>query len=558
MSTTRRIIAGIVAAYLLLVLADRFVVVELFVRRCGLPFLLACGVALAAFAAGSFAKKDIATRFLVGYPIFGAVCFLVACVGANVWVLGTLLALFAVAGCWLLVAGRDELTSDQQPATSNWLLFLPILVLAQAPPSSLDELAYHLAIPHAWLLEGRAIDLPLISHSYFPLGIESADLPLLAILGALDGGIASHFLHLFAAIAATVVIQRRTQSALVTAAIITTPALLITAGWSLVDWPLLGICAVLFEEDDPRTVAAAVGAGLLTKYTFVPFAILVLLFTRKYRGAWWGAAIGSVFFVRNLILTGNPVAPFLQRGTHFAGYRGTPFLSEYVFDPKFFDEALGASLLTTAAMATTLAAGALAIAGVALAVLAPSSRLLVPFFGVAAMTARPDRRWLRALLAIAIALQLVLVAVYVERTGAFGLISGRLSDDEYLRRSRRSYDGIAWLNQTLPPTSRTLVVGLNETYWFERRVRGGGNFDGERVSHYLESPTPDALRLRLGKDGITHVAIFNLPVPTEVASKTTERETLLSPGARKSVAELLDRYASSVTSRGDVTLFTLR
>lgn len=556
MSTTRRIIAGIVAAYLLLVLADRFVVVELFVRRCGLPFLLACAVALAAFAAGSFAKKDIATRFLVGYPIFGAVCFLVACVGANVWTLGVLLTVFAVAGCWLLVASRREWTFGG----SCWalLLFLPILVLAQAPPSSLDELAYHLAIPHAWLLEGRAIDLPLISHSYFPLGIESSDLPLLAILGTLDGGIASHFLHLFAAIAATVVIQRRTQSALVTAAIITTPALLITAGWSLVDWPLLGICAVLFEEDDPPTVAAAVGAGLLTKYTFVPFAILALLFTRKYRGAWWGAAIGSVFLVRNLILTGNPVAPFLQRGTHFAGYRGTPFLSEYVFDPKFFDEALGASLLTTAAMATTLAGGALAIAGVALAVLAPSSRLLVPFFGVAAMTARPDRRWLRALLAIAIALQLVLVVVYVERTGAFGLISGRLSDDEYLRRSRRSYDGIAWLNQTLPPASRTLVVGLNETYWLQRRVRGGGNFDGERVSHYLESPTPDALRLRLGKDGITHVAIFNLPLPTEVASKAAERETLLSPGARKSVAELLDRYASSVTSRGDVTLFTLR
>lgn len=562
MSTARRFAAGLVAAYLLLVLADRFVLVELFVRRCGLPLLAALAVALAAIGAGSFAKRDAATRLLVGYPIFGAICFLFALVKASAWVFAPLVVVFAALGAWQTMR-RTGSPAGPGPAGEpalrfTLLLFLPILVLAQAPPSSLDELAYHLAIPHTWLLEGRAIDLPLISHSYFPLGIESADMPLLAILGPLGGGIASHFLHLLAAIAAALIIHRKAQSMLVTAAIITTPALLITAGWSLVDFPLLGICAVLFEEEDERTIAAAIGAGLLTKYTFIPFALIVLLIARRYRGALVGAAIGSVFFLRNLILTWNPIAPFFQRGTpHFIGYRA-PLLSEYVFDARFFDEALGASLLTAAALATTLAAGALAVFGVVLFLLAPSSRLLVPFFGVAAMTARPDRRWLRALIAVAVAVQLVLVVVYVERTGAFALINGRLSEEEYLRASRRSYDGIAWLNQTLPPQSRTLVVGLNETYWFERRVRGGGNFDGERVSHYLDAATPDALRLRLAKDGITHVAVFNLPLETAVARKLEERQTTLSPAARRSVADLLDRYAASVTSRGDVTLFALR
>jgi hypothetical protein len=554
MSTTRRIVAGIIAAYLLLVLADRFVLLELFVRRCGLPMLAACAVALAAIGAGSFAKRDVATRLLVGYPIFGAVCFLFGLIKASVWTLGPLVVVLAGVGVW-----RSWEDGLKPVLRFPWLLFLPILVLAQAPPSSLDELAYHLAIPHTWLLEGRAIELPLISHSYFPLGIESADMPLLAVLGPLSGGIASHFLHLLAAIAAAVVIQRKAQSLLVTTAILTTPALLITAGWSLLDFPLLGICAVLFDEDDERTIAAAIGAGLLTKYTFIPFALIVLLITRRWRGALWGAAIGSVFFLRNLVLTWDPIAPFFQPGMpRFIGYRGAPYLSDYVFDPRFLDEALGASLLTGAALATTLAAGTLAAFGVVLFLLAPSSRLLLPYFGVAAMTARPDRRWLRALIAIAVAVQLVLVVVYVERTGAFAVISGRLSDEEYLRGARRSYDGITWLNQTLPPMSRTLVVGLNETYWFERRVRGGGNFDGERVSHYLEAATPDALRLRLAKDGITHIAVFNLPLPTEVARKAEERQTTLSPAARKSVAELLDHYAASVTSRGDVTLFALR
>src|ERR1051325_10860049 len=541
MSTTRRIVAGIIAAYLLLVLADRFVLLELFVRRCGLPMPAACAVAVAAIGAGSFAKRDVATRLLVGYPIFGAVCFLFGLIKASVWTLGPLVVVLAGVGVW-----RSWEDGLKPVLRFPWLLFLPILVLAQAPPSSLDELAYHLAIPHTWLLEGRAIELPLISHSYFPLGIESADMPLLAVLGPLSGGIASHFLHLLAAIAAAVVIQRKAQSLLVTTAILTTPALLITAGWSLLDFPLLGICAVLFDEDDERTIAAAIGAGLLTKYTFIPFALIVLLITRRWRGALWGAAIGSVFFLRNLVLTWDPIAPFFQPGMpRFIGYRGAPYLSDYVFDPRFLDEALGASLLTGAAVATTLAAGTLAAFGVVLFLLAPSSRLLLPYFGVAAMTARPDRRWLRALIAIAVAVQLVLVAVYVERNCAFTVISGRLSDEEYLRGARRSYDGITWLNQTLPPMSRTLVVGLNETYWFERRVRGGGNFDGERVSHYLEAATPDALRLRLAKDGITHIAVFNLPLPTEVARKAEERQTTLSPAARKSVAELLDHYAAS-------------
>src|SRR5439155_15856042 len=92
-----------------------------------------------------------------------------------------------------------------------------------------------------------------------------------------------HVLHLLAAVATAIVIQRRTRSLLVTAAILSTPALAITAGWSLVDWPLLGVCAVLFtalEGDDERTIAATIGAGLLTKYTFIPFALIVLLIPR--------------------------------------------------------------------------------------------------------------------------------------------------------------------------------------------------------------------------------------------------------------------------------------
>src|SRR5207237_6988639 len=138
-------------------------------------------------------------------------------------------------------------------------------------------------------------ELPLLSHSYFPLGIESADLPLLAALDT-GGGIASHFVHLAAAIAAAFLIHRLTKrNLLATAAIVTTPALALTAGWSLTDYPLLGIITALvlaLDAGDDATIAASVGAGLLTKYTFIPLAVIALLAPRRWRPALPGLPIG--------------------------------------------------------------------------------------------------------------------------------------------------------------------------------------------------------------------------------------------------------------------------
>jgi hypothetical protein len=137
-------------------------------------------------------------------------------------------------------------------------------------------------------------------------------------------------------------------------------------------------------------------------------------------------------------------------------------------------------------------------------------------------------------------------------------LTGKLSDDAYLQQARPSFAAVNWLNRTLPRDSRTLVVGLNETYWFEREVRGGGNFDSPRISAYLTANTPEALRERLRRDGITHVAIVALPVPTRVSAKAEERQTRLDPPAQRTLSMMLDREAANVASRDSVTLFTLR
>jgi hypothetical protein len=564
----------LLALFAILTLLDRFVLVELLVRRTGLPLLVAGAESLAILAVGALLRRtkrlDVPVDFLIGYPVFGTLCFLVGLLKISSWTMIPLVAVLALAGVALLLMRFAEETPEAttEPAPIHLTGFLAVMavlacgfVAAQAPPSSLDEVAYHLAVPHTWALEGRAIELPLLSHSYFPLGIESADLPSLTLLGATGGGIASHFLHLFAAIAVALLIARRTESWLAAAAIVTTPALAITAGWSLVDWPLVGLFVVLWialEGDDTRTASAATVAGLLVKYTFLPFAAMLWVLRRRIPS--WVVVFGLVFFVRNLILTGNPIAPFFSGDEpHVIGYRALA-LADYVFEGSFIDESLGAALLVLAPFTAGLLPLATLAAAAALFLLAPSSRILVPFLVVPAVSAAPvlRRRVVAALVVIAVVVQTFLVVWFTGRGGAFSLLAATATEEEFLRKQRASHASVEWLNQSLPAGSRPLIVGLNETYWFAQPVRGGGNFDGVRISRYLDLPNIDAVRERLRRDGITHVAVITVPVTTKDAVKREERQTTLSPSAQKMLARMLDRYASSVLSRGNATLFTLK
>jgi hypothetical protein len=555
---TRRVVAFAVAAYLLLVFADRFVLVELLIRRTAIPFLLASAVGLACLGAGFLArrKREMAMNFAIGYPIFGTACFLVGCMKIATWTMWPLVVLFAIAGVWSLVEDSRPRLSLSVPPIAVIIVLILGFIAAQAPPHSLDELAYHLAVPWSWVKEGRAIDLPLISHSYFPLGVESADLPLLAAAGATHGGIASHFLHLFAAIAAVALINDR----FVAAAIASAPVLAVTAGWSLVDWNLLAVALALMrslDEEDARSITAAVAAGMLTKYTFVPFVAIAIWKARK--PAIIGALAGSVFYLRNLVLTTNPFAPFLTAtAPHVAHYRGGAYLSDYVFDGRFIDESLGASLLGTSVATAGAAMWGLFALGIVLFLLAPSARILVPFFAVPASRAKLEWKPLRIVIGIAIALQLLLIGFFLDRNGDFSTISGADDEASFLTRARPSYASIRAIDAALPADSRTLVVGLSETYWFAHRVRGAGNFDGPRISSYLDAPSAEALRERLRRDGITHIAIMNAAPATAVAKKIEERETALTPSAKRSMALMLDHYAAAVTQHQGSVLFALR
>jgi len=616
-NTPRLVLLGGVTLAVAAVFLSRFVLVELNVRRLGAPLVLALAEAVAILGVGraallllgrlfpaAEASPRMRTDFVVGYPIFGTICFLVGWISTSTWVMTVVLVLGVAAGA---LAMRQYTRSDPRPMELSWRngLALGLLALAaasglasaQLPAVTLDEVAYHLAVPRIWVNEGRVVDLPLLSHSYFPFGIESADLPLLAILGT-EGAQASHFLHLFAALAAALMIhawlrkQAAPDLALVgTVAILTTPALLVTAGWSWIEWPLLGIClALLTELDAPQVnrpaVAALIAAGFLTKYSFPLFAAVLLfaLFLARrdearnlVKPVLIGIAAGSAFLLRNFLLAGNPLAPFIGPQAPEVGWYRTD-LAGYIFDGALMDESLGIAVVSLALAAVFFpfansflrhAAVGLLVALVVVGTSRPSSRLLLPFLVPLAMLAigglesRVSTR-LRAafswILLIAAALQLFVTLTYVARLDPFALLSGVKSDEQYAVEQRQPLASVLWIDRQLPAGSRTLVLGVNELFWFTKPVRGGGNFDSNRLSAYLRV-SPDELRGRLHRDGITHVAVVGdgLRVGAAATSKRDqERLTTLDPQAAISLRELLQRHARELASTANTAIYQIR
>lgn len=575
-------------------------------RRLSMPMFLA-GVALlaiigtgdAAFRLGRRVvatddeKPSNATLAIIGYPLFGAVCFSVSSVMISAATSVALLAIPAVWGALTVRRGGEAAGLTPRLAWPTRLLLSVAAALAflltQLPASTLDELAYHLAVPMTWVTHGRVIELPLLSHSYFPFAIESADVPLLSLGGQHAGALASHFLHLFVAVAiVTMMLQRVVrESSLAVAAIISTPALLIIVGWSWIDVPLVGLALVLLcalDEEKPALATLAVAGGLLTKYTFAPLALALLacaFFRTRDRSsivkvALTGGVLGSLFFVRNLLLTGNPVYPmFTASGAETIGYRGEPSLAgiaRYVYDPRFFDETIGIALFVLAVLAVlrSVRSGAtfrrdaaivLAALLLAIAYLAPSSRVLLPFaVPLAFLAARePFARGVRVALYAVSLLQLFLVAVYTNALNPLSLLEAK-SDERYLEQTRRAYAPIRFADSALPAQSRTLVLGTQELFWFSHDVRGGGNFDGSRIAAYLSAPSPDTLLQRLRRDEYTHVVVIAGGIRVGTASKDVkrrERELALPHATAANLQRFLRMRTTLLARQGDVTVHAL-
>jgi hypothetical protein len=130
-----------------------------------------------------------------------------------------------------------------------------------------------------------------------------------------------------------------------------------------------------------------------------------------------------------------------------------------------------------------------------------------------------------------------------------------------LAGGRTSYPRVRWIDGQLPEGSLTLVVGISQTYYFDHRVRGGGDFDGARMARYLSVPDAEALRARLRNEGFTHLAVFRPTLVTPERASTglrAELETVLTPEAMNAFQSFLAKHAVLLASEASCELYALR
>jgi len=221
------------------------------------------------------------------------------------------------------------------------LAALLALVVALAPPTARDALAYHLAAPKAYIAANAIVELPWSVHSYLPFATE-----MLFTLGLLTGPETTpNLLHLCFGVACAALVAsltwRLTGSPLWTAlaalSFAAAPSVIWNAGIAHNEmWMTLAVSVAAialgrwWETRAPRLLvwaAVGVGVALAAKHTallLVPIVgVVVLVRLRSESGAGQVRALAAAsvaalaglvvplpWYVQNAVRTGNPVYPY--------------------------------------------------------------------------------------------------------------------------------------------------------------------------------------------------------------------------------------------------------
>jgi hypothetical protein len=547
-----------------------------------LPALI---VALASYAVGAGslsllrARAELDETFLIGFGAFGTLC------GAIAWFsvmpipfVALLAALAAIPLLWL---HRPAFTA--LPASVAFLVPPLLFAIAGAltPVISPDELIYKLAIPHAYSLEGRMVEMPLNSHSYFVMANGLALLPALM----LGGGVSAKLVHVVIFVAALVAIHRLAKrvderSAMwVVIAFAWTPALMITAGMAFSEWAVLALLVISYERydrwlssglaGDLAVAAAAMGSAAAIKYTALPwiaaFALIALWRSRSQLRPIVKAIgivlfFGVFFYVRNVVWTGSPVAPMglpdapavaqYRAGSVVEGWAGF-FRGADIFDGRVSDEALGI-LLPLFAIGAIAAAfrwrerviGDLLLIGAAqmivLLSLGPTSRNMINGFaalaipggaavaGAILLSPMVVRVIASIVVAVSLAAHLVLSAATLSTVLPY--LTGNETTAQFLLRTGVYARPYAWIAQNLPPHAKVLLIGETRTFHLQRPFVSGGNLDGPRIASWLSQfATPEAFARGLRDAAVSHVLFHPGRYRVGVAPEgLVEREVVLT------------------------------
>jgi hypothetical protein len=498
--------------------------------------------------------------------------------------------IWAVQAGWTVLAiteGR-AMVGGWRPAWrrhSPWTLLLGsgliiavilTLVGTLAPPTSLDALVYHLRVPREYLRAGRIVALSDDVHSFQPLYVEM----LFAFGMVIRDDILSALLHWLLGIGAAltaVAWARRlgARSPMVAVAIFAVSPLIVWESTSsFIDLGLtlfasLGLLWATRSDLDPASVGlAAVFAGLAAGSKFTGCAMAALIggvafacdLPDRRRAAFRFLAIGTVaaavaspWYLRNAILTGNPLYPLgnrvlglpvelLSNWTYGYGrdllhllsspfdliWRGEVFDLGWAFGPVYLALVPIGLLFNRQRQIHRIAAGVLFVFWVFWFYSSPQTRLLLPILPLGAGMAAAgfdalddSGRWTRlaAQLTVLVSAAVGLATACVVVAGTAKVVSGAESRATYLRRMALDYVAYEQINRLLGPDARPAVEGAPSLYYLQPR------------GTLVRNVEPSALAAR----GLTHliwIDACDAKAPAKTEGKILWAGRYLRPGSR--------------------------
>jgi hypothetical protein len=478
-------------------------------------------------------------------------------------------------------AARDSVQwLREQPLLGIPLLATAAIVMVPtaAPEIFYDALNYHLGLQGQYLISGEIRWIPTVVHSAFPAHLDA----LFGLCMGLGGPQVAKFFNLilfmlgWCATAAFIqeVLGRRHAVLAGTVTVATIPGVIVMSTMCGIDPALIGFAAMsgmalarmrssAVEDVNRLALLAAVGAGMVagSKYTglwLIGALTLYILASQEPRHAirlvllFVGASmiIASPWYVRNLMVTGDPVYPALSglQGNEDARWAierlkrdvpptGLSFtsLNDLIVglanNPGRFGAgaqpglllplSLGA-LLVGAVRVPLLRPWALTVAAYLIVWLSQSNviRYLYPIFPFCALgiawgaSVVFDRFRRPALVAAAIAL-LALVPMWQSvRTldmlyGAKDVVSmftGSLSKDDYLARRLAYYPAARWINDHTPPDAHVYYLGETRLLYLDRHVSFSSAYDHNEIGRLLLPNAPPFFG-QLRSRGITYIVI---------------------------------------------------
>jgi hypothetical protein len=434
-------------------------------------------------------------------------------------------------------------------------LVLPFVV---APDISTDALEYHLLVPKLIIQQNAIRYQPLLVESNYPSLAEYDFLPLL-LLGDDRTAKSFHFLCaillLFAIARLSRLIAGQSDGVLAAALFLSMPVVALTAGWAWNDMLFtLFVTLSVVHLIERRFLIAGVlfGFATWTKYTFVLAGIgMTAIVVRGLVQRWWRArdvvrfavpvmAIASVWMIKNAVLTGNPVYPFLNalfhspfwtaasdrylRETltryeipewHWWTYLAFPFL--LTLKPRVIDVHTGILPLVLAPLLFVRARdGATAIARTYIvAIIAgwllirTEARSLLSLFAVlsAVYAANIERlRGWRVVVGAGVAMNVVIVLVTTHVVSdPVRYFLGLETREQYVVRMDPQQAVYRWIDGQ-PDARAVLLVGLHDPYYLQKPALFSSCCDTP-VAQDLVARHGASIARALKAQGITHVAL---------------------------------------------------